>query len=81
MWIVSECEGSRPPELEQCRDIVIVRRNFRYVAATEEKAAHWEYEEWQMTKEQFEVYQAMVSENNDISDALIELAEMIVGGE
>ena len=34
-----------------------------------------------MTKEQYEVYQAMSAENEDLSDALIELAEMIVGGE
>ena len=42
---------------------------------------HWEYEEWQMTKDQYDVYQVMLTETGDIEDALIELAEIIAGGE
>ncbi len=82
MWIKSEnSESTKPAALEPTVNGMIVRRNFREVAAIEDMPAHWTYEEWQMTKGQYDVYQAMSAENEDLSDALIELAEMIVGGE
>ena len=80
MWTKSEnSESARPAELEQTRSGVIIRRNFRDVEATAERPAHCEWEEWQMTADQYEVYKAMMAEHADIEDALIELAEIIVG--
>ncbi len=66
MWQKSEnSELSQPSELETYRDIVIVRQNFEFVEAeTEEQdgetiilmPAHWKYDEWQMTSDQYEVW-------------------------
>lgn len=71
----------KPADLEPTVNGMIVRRNFHEVEATEDMPAHWTYEEAQLTKDQYDVYREMTAENNDLSDALIELAEMIVGGE
>ena len=48
--------------------------------ATEEKPEHYEYEECQMPKEQYGVYEEMVVRLEETSDALVELAEMIIEG-
>jgi len=83
MWKTSmNSEAAKPAELEFTGNGgVIVRSNYKPVEATEETPAHWEYEEWQMTKDQYDVYQVMLTETGDIEDALIELAEIIAGGE
>lgn len=64
MWIKSENGTAvRPPETETFPGGVMVRRNFRFVEASgtpEDEAyvpAHWCYEEWQMTSDQYEVYE------------------------
>lgn len=76
MWIKSmNCEPDKPAEIVVEAGGVIVRRGFRFVED------HWEYEEWQMSAEQYDVYQAMQTETADLSDALIELAEIVAGGE
>ncbi len=82
MWIRSENgENVKPSAVERCQDLVIVRRNFRHIEENEDYPAHWEWEEWQMSAEQYEVYQAMKQESDDLSDALIELAEIVIGGD
>ena len=82
MWMKSSNgESTKPAEAEFSQAGVIVRRNFHKIEATEEMPEHWEYEEWQMTKDQYDVYQVMLTETGDIEDALIELAEIIAGGE
>ena len=82
MWMKSQnSESTKPAEIETAPSGVIVRRNFKSVAAAGEMPAHWEWEEWQMTAEQYEVYAAMAAETADLSDALIELADIIAGGE
>lgn len=50
--------------------------------ATEEMPEHWTYDEWQMTAEQYEIYQNFEQAINEQSDALIELADIIaeIGG-
>jgi hypothetical protein len=61
MWIHSENgDGLKPPVKEPSGDYVIVRRNFKNVPASEEISEHWEYEEWQMTKETYDVYSSMI---------------------
>jgi len=78
MWVRSEnCESVQPAALERSGNNIIVRRNFRRIEATEERAEHYEYEEWQMTKEQYEVYQEFDAQVSEQSDALVELAELI----
>lgn len=56
---------------------MILRKNFRLVEATEEKPEHFEYDEWQMSKEQYDVYKVMAEQLAEQSDALVELAEII----
>lgn len=81
MWTKSEnSESVKPLEFERTRNGVIIRRDFHSVEATEERAAHWEFEEAQLTNDQYEIYQVMKAENDELSDALIELAEIVVGG-
>ena len=81
MWTKSEnCEPVKPPEVSADGNGVIVRRKFKSINATEDFPAHWEWEEWQMTRDQYDFYVAMSAANADLEDALIELADMIVGG-
>lgn len=78
MWQKSENgENVKPAEIEKSSLGVIVRRNFRLIPASEEMPEHWCYEEWQMSAEQYEVYAVMVSETADLSDALIEIADLV----
>ena len=81
MWTRSENgENVRPSAIELSGDIVIVRRNFRLVEETEEKPAHYEYEECQMPKEQYDIFAEMEERLAEQSDALVELAELIIEG-
>ena len=81
MWTKSEnSEPIKPPEVSADGNGVIVRRKFKFIEATAEIPAHWEWEEWQMTRDQYDFYVAMSAANADLEDALIELADMIVGG-
>lgn len=78
MWTRSENDVNvRPSALEQAGDYVILRKNFHQVEATEEKPEHYEWDEWQMTKEQYDVYRVMEEKITEQSDALVELAEII----
>lgn len=57
MWIKSENgESTKPLTKELSGDTVILRKGFQFVEATEEMPAHWTYDEWQMTKEQYDVF-------------------------
>lgn len=78
MWTKAENgEVKRPESKEFSGNNVIVRKNFVRVDATEDIAAHWVYDEWQMTAEQYEVYQYHEQILSEQSDALIELAGLI----
>lgn len=78
MWVKSEnSEQVKPAALETAGNKVIVRRGFKYVKETDEKPAHYEYEEWQMTEEAYEVYKNLITLIDEQSDALVELAELI----
>ena len=61
MWKRSEnADSVRPPEIEKSGNFVIVRRNFTLVEATQGddgKPEHWEYDEWQMTFDEYEMYE------------------------
>lgn len=56
---------------------MILRRNFKRIQAADEIPEHWEYEEWQMTGEQYEVHQYHEQIESEQADALVELAELI----
>jgi hypothetical protein len=61
MWIHSEnSDPLKPPAREASGNYMIIRRNFKSVPASEEISEHWEYEEWQMTKETYDVYSSMI---------------------
>lgn len=78
MWTRSENgENAKPPEKEQSGNNIIIRKSYKRIPATDEMPEHWEYDEWQMSAEQYEVYEYQQGLINDQADALIELAEMI----
>lgn len=80
MWKKAENgEAVRPQAVSIDASGVVLTRNCRLVQASEDKPEHYEYEEAQMSLEAYEVYQFMKEQNDELSDALIELAEMIVG--
>lgn len=82
MWRKSSnSESVKPAEVSVDTGGVCIRRNYKHIAASGENPDHWEYEEWQMSAEQYDVFKAMQEETSDIEDALIELAELIAGGE
>lgn len=64
MWIKSQnSEELRPDDFYQNDKGVIIRRNFIFIEQQgEEQPAHWEYEEWQMTKKQYDIYLAQQAE-------------------
>lgn len=59
---------------------MILNRNSRLVEADGEKPAHYEFETWDMSAEQYEVYKVMQKAIDEQTDALIELAEIISEG-
>ena len=75
MWTKSSnSEAVKPLNYEESGEHVILRRGYNFVLDPD---PHWEYEEWQMTREQYEVYKYYETITNEQSDALVELAEMI----
>lgn len=77
-WIKSENSDARKPDpIIRSGTRVILNRNFKKIEATEERGEHWEYETWDMTAEQYEVYKEMEAQAQEQTDALIELAGII----
>ena len=63
-----ECGGDSARDvyfgnIERCADSYFVKAN-------EEVKAHYEYEEWQMSKEQYEVYKGFEDRINEQADAI-----------
>ena len=78
MWARTENgEAVIPAAVERSGNNVIVRKNFQLVGASEEKPEHYEYDEWQMTADQYEVYKHLETMLTEQSGALVELAELI----
>lgn len=76
MWTKSENSNSlKPEQIEFSGEYVIVRKDFAVVEATEDYPEHWQYDEWQMTKEQYEVYEIISIQG----DAITELTEKVDG--
>ena len=66
-----------PPSYSKSGNIIILRKNFKLIPAKEEFPEHYEWEEWQMTCEQYDIYKDFETQVNEQSDALVELAELI----
>lgn len=78
MWAHSgNNESIKPAKFEESGNIVILRKNFKLIPKTKETPEHYEYEEWQMPKEQYEIYKEFETQMSEQSDALVELAELI----
>ena len=60
MWQKSEnSEPIQPLEVEFSESgIVIVRKDFEFIEATEDFPEHWEWNEWQMSEDQYSVWLA-----------------------
>lgn len=81
-------EALKPLELEPVPNGMIVRRNFKFVEAVESEdmpiPAHWEYEEWQMTNDQYDVYLSaqadidfLTMENEYLDDLTTAMAALV----
>lgn len=78
MWTKSENgEPVRPQAIEVAEGFVILRKDFELVEAEGDMPAHYTYKEWQMTKEQYEIYKNFDDVISEQDDALVELAELI----
>ena len=78
MWAHSgNNESIKPAKFEESGNTVILRKNFKLTPKTKETPEHYEYEEWQMPKEQYEIYKEFETQMSEQSDALVELAELI----
>ena len=78
MWIRTENgEQNKPLEFERSGSNVILRRNFTLISETSDFPTHWEYDEWQMTLEQYEVYKTFDEQVREQADALIEIADIL----
>lgn len=78
MWIRSENDSiNKPLKEERAGTCTIIRKNYHLIGADAERPAHWEYDEWQMTAEQYEVYQDVAEKLAEQDDALIELAGLL----
>lgn len=79
MWNKSEnSETHMPPSIERSGNYVILRRNFIFVEESDSHPAHYEYEEWQMSVEQYEIYRYF-SEQIDGANETSEIIRVILG--
>lgn len=69
MWIRTENgEQNKPLEFERSGSNVILRRNFTLISETSDFPAHWEYDEWQMTAKEYDIYAAIkASSENSVA--------------
>ena len=78
MWQKTENSNNvRPLDVEISGEWVILTRNHRLIPESGDVPEHYEYEEWQMTAEQYEVYRSLQTVMKEQEDALVELAELI----
>jgi hypothetical protein len=78
MWRKTEnSDDKKPLEKETSGDHVILRKDFKLIPETEEVPAHYEYEEWQMSAAQYEIYRNFETLMDEQSEALVELAGII----
>lgn len=85
MWYhTANGTATQPPQLDKnsSKVYVYVRKNFTLIPAQEDNAAHWEWDEIKIKKEDWAIYETIMAHDgalDDIYAALTELAELIVG--
>lgn len=86
MWYKAQMVGSlQPPEIDNfsSQEYVYIRKNIQQIETeNEEDPTTWEYDEQKIRKEDWELYQNIITNTNDITDvqlALCDLYEMIGG--
>lgn len=82
MWQTVE-SGSMPTEIDDTSSevYVYIRKNIEKVE-DEEKGTYYTYLEQKIKKEDWDMYRQILTNTSDLSDiqdALVELAEMVVG--
>lgn len=80
MFIHSEnSDNIKPLEVDDIssKSVTYVRKNFKLIPSAEDRPEHWEYDEWAMSKEQYEVYKIFKIQIDEQADALIELAGIV----
>lgn len=92
MWYKSETGNTEKPseiDTESSRVYVYLRKDFEKkirepIQEGEEPTKYWEYMEQKIKKEDWETYQRLTSNENDLTDAqvaIVGLYEMLTGGE
>lgn len=76
---VENSNSVKPSEVDttSSKTKVYVRKNFSLMPATEDRPEHWEFDEWAMSKSQYEVYETFKAQIDEQADALIELAGIL----
>lgn len=82
MWYTVE-SGIEPSEIDNTSsEIYVYLRKDIVKVEDEEKGTHYEYLEQKIKKDDWDMYKQIISNTSDLADvqdALIELAEMVVG--
>ena len=85
MWKQSEnSNNTKPSEVDysSSEKYVIIRKDFEEVENVEDEGTHWRYMENHILKEDWETYQEIITNTNDVTDlqmAICDLYEMIGG--
>lgn len=83
-WVkVENSNNIKPLEVDEVSSdkVVYVRRNFKLIEGTEERPAHYEYEENVVLKENWDTYKTILSHDSQLTDAelaIVDLYEMII---
>lgn len=80
MFIHTENSDSIKPleiDTDSSKFVTYVRKNFKLIPSEEDRPEHWEYDEWVMSKEQYDVYKIFKAQIDEQADALIELAGIV----
>jgi len=80
MWRKSENSNEiKPLETEETLNTVYVRKNFVFIEKTEDRAAHWTYEEIEYDKELYHLYKMIETQENTIAEQDELLAMLLLG--
>lgn len=85
MWKESENSNSvKPLEFETGLSTIYLRKNFKLVEATEDRDAHWTYDELEIDKSAYPLYAALqdkIDKQNETIAEQDELLAMLLLGE
>lgn len=85
MWRKSKnSNGIKPLDLETGLSTVYVRKNFKLIEATDDRAEHWSYDELEMDKSAYPLFVALqgkIDEQDSVIAEQDELLAMLLLGE